>query len=584
MGVIKQLDQSTINKIAAGEVIERPLSVVKELVENSIDALSNNIIVRLREGGKKQISVIDDGLGMDKDDLLMCIKKHATSKISNIEDVFSIKSFGFRGEALATIAEVSKFEMISGLNQTDHSNKIIVENGQIAQVTIDAPRKGTTVNVYNLFYTIPARQKFLKSDGFELKKIVDYVKSIAISNPMISFTLYSDDRQVFEYKGVSEKLIRIKQIYNLDLIESNYQSDNITLKMYFSKPASAIDSSQSIQNFYINSRPIKSDIIQKAVYKAFESKIPKGKKPNVFVFVDIDPDIIDVNVHPQKLEIRVRNESLLYVPVFESISKKLESGLTESAPSIMGNDIVNKLASEYQSVMVDNYVSPEISQNQYIPIQKESFYQRTLSVENNSSNISYSNPSSPSYKIIGQLFDTYFLIETFDQKFMIIDQHVAEERYYYEKFTQEFVQNKSIKSQKLLVPLTLNFTYDQVKIIQEKVELFESLGIYVEIFGTDSILIRQIPLILDKIPSKEELNNIIMDVINDSSSQDERIDHAIATMACKASIKAGQKISENFAKKVIDNLFTTKNPYTCPHGRPVLLELTKLELDKKVGR
>ncbi len=498
--------------------------------------------------------------------------------------MFSIKSFGFRGEALATIAEVSKFEMISGLNQTDHSNKIIVENGQIAQVTIDAPRKGTTVNVYNLFYTIPARQKFLKSEGFELKKIVDYVKSIAISNPMISFTLYSDDRQVFECKGVSEKLIRIKQIYNLDLIESNYQSDNITLKMYFSKPASAIDSSQSIQNFYINSRPIKSDIIQKAVYKAFESKIPKGKKPNVFVFVDIDPDIIDVNVHPQKLEIRVRNESLLYVPVFESISKKLESGLTESAPSIMGNDIVNKLASEYQSVMVDNYVSPEISQNQYIPIQKESFYQRTLSVENNSSNISYSNPSSPSYKIIGQLFDTYFLIETFDQKFMIIDQHVAEERYYYEKFTQEFVQNKSIKSQKLLVPLTLNFTYDQVKIIQEKVELFESLGIYVEIFGTDSILIRQIPLILDKIPSKEELNNIIMDVINDSSSQDERIDHAIATMACKASIKAGQKISENFAKKVIDNLFTTKNPYTCPHGRPVLLELTKLELDKKVGR
>ncbi len=588
MNKIQLLDNATINKIAAGEVIERPYSVVKELVENSIDANAKEIIIKLKEGGKKQISVIDNGEGMSKEDLLLCTKKHATSKIKNIDDIFKIYSYGFRGEALATIAEVSKTEIISATKEDEFCNKIILEDGKIKNILQVTKRQGTEINIYNLFYTVPARQKFLKSEGYELKRIMDWIKSIAISNPEISFKVYAESDLILNLISKQNYDYRIKEIYNLELLKSDYSDPVVSAIVYFSKPNEVKDLTIAKQQYYINNRPIKNDTISKAIYKAFESKIPRGKKPHCFVFLTIDPQIIDINVHPQKLEIRTKNENMFYFPVYNAIRTKLEQGLDTNLnlelQSKLNTKIISSLSEKYdviEKITEERKVRPKKEEN-------KNFYQTQL--QSRASNFAFANvieqPTQlqKKYKIIGQLLDTYILIETNTKSLLIVDQHVAEERYYYEKFYDEYMQNKRINSQSLLVPITFEFSPDEVQLIKENSNELKQFGLDIDIFGKDSILLRQIPLQINNLPSKEDLRQMILDLImenNAGQTFEQKKDHIIATMACKTSIKAETPLTEHKMSQIIEKLFSTKNPYTCPHGRPIIIELTKSEIEKK---
>jgi len=608
------LDESTINKIAAGEVIERPYSVVKELVENSIDANASEIIIKLKDGGKKQISVIDNGEGMSREDLLLCVKKHATSKIKVIEDIFNINSYGFRGEALATVAEVSKTEIITATNDSNVAHKLVIEEGKIKAITEDTKRKGTTINVYNLFYNVPARQKFLKTTGYELKRIVDWIKTIAISNPSILFKVYNENEPILDLRKRENYGERIKEVYGFDLLKSDYSDPVVSCICYFSKPSEVKDLATAKQQFYVNNRPIKNETVSKAIYKAFESKIPRGKKANCFVFLKIDSKVIDINVHPQKLEIRAKNDNIFYFPVYEAIRKKLESGIFDSNNEVTENQIKTKIISllgqkqQESSTLSENAITGDSDSNIDTPYMKtnlQNIIEERKVAPKKEDNTKIFAPSilhpdlqtefqkasneqrTKKYRIIGQLLDTYILIETIGGSLLIIDQHVAEERYYYEKFYEEYIKNKQIKAQSLLVPISFEFDPEDVELIKEKQEALKQFGLDVDIFGKDSILLRQIPLSINTLPSKDDLKQMILDIVNEQTTFgtiEQKLDHVVATMACKTSIKAETPLTEHAMSKILEKLFTTKNPYTCPHGRPIIIELTKSEIEKKIGR
>lgn len=582
------LDDSTITKIAAGEVIERPFSVVKELVENSLDAGANEITVKIKEGGKKQISVIDNGQGMDKEDLLLCTLRHATSKIKKIEDIYNIFSYGFRGEALATIAEVSKLEIISATKNSNFSYRLVLEDGKQKSFVPETKFIGTTINVYNLFYTIPARQKFLKSDSYELKKISDWLKSIALANKYVNFKFYNDTKLVFEYKSCDSQKQRIKDVLGLDVFEAKNKDPIVNAEVYFTNPTDVMaTNSDAKQLFYINNRPVLNKTISFAIHKAFENKIPRGKKPNVFVFLSLPPQIIDVNVHPQKLEVRVKDDNTFFYPVYNALKNILEKGFDNDS-SEKKTKIISLLDKEYSANNINDYVTNATNSNN----QTINQYSKQTNLSFNNQNNSFDTNIHSRYKIIGQYNNTFILVEDEKESLLIIDQHVAEERYNFEKLLNDFDKDNSIKMQQLVVPMNIDFDEGALEIISEHKEIFNAFGFDLDTLK-NQLLIRQIPIVLGRIPDKSELKEMILDICNNIESQSNlEIDNLInnlrvnilTSISCKMSIKADTPLSNFEMKRIVDNLFTTKNPYTCPHGRPIIIELTKNELYSKIGR
>jgi len=585
MSKIHLLDNSTITKIAAGEVIERPSSVVKELVENALDANSDDIVIKLKKGGKKQISVIDNGTGMEKADLLLCAKRHATSKISRIEDLFNIFSYGFRGEALATISEVSKMEIISGTKDLEISYKLVLENGKQKDLLPETKFIGTIVNVYNLFYNIPARQKFLKSDAYELKRIADWIKSIAVANPKISFKLYNDDKQILEYKKANSIKSRIKDVFGLDVFLGESKDPIVDAKVYYTNPTDLKEyNANAKQIYFINNRPILNTTIAFAIRKAFESKIPKGRKPNVFVFLKINPKVIDINVHPQKLEVRVRDSNTFFYPVYTALTKSLEQGVSDSVER--KTKIISLIEKEY----TENNIKELTTKYNPKSNNKLNMSQETLSFNSNKGITD--NSSKTNYKILGQYNNTFILVEDVNESLLIIDQHVAEERYNFEKFMKLFDNNKAINQQQLIVPLDFEFDKDIIEIFNSNKDLFLTFGFDISTLK-DSIVVRSIPTVLGRIPEKNELREMLLEITNnfenkESLKKDNLINNLrvniLKSLACKSSVKADTPLSFFEMKQIVENLFTTKNPYTCPHGRPIIIELTKKEIYHKIGR
>ncbi len=578
------LDDSTIAKIAAGEVIERPASVVKELLENAIDAGATEITIKVKEGGKKQITVVDNGEGMEKEDLLLCVKKHATSKIKKIEDIFSVLSYGFRGEALATIAEVSKIEIISGQEKSDVAYKLVLEDGKQKEFFPEQKYKGTIVNVYNLFYTIPARQKFLKSDAYEFKKITDWIKAIGVANPSIAIKLYNNDKLIFDFAKADFIEKRIKDIFSLNVFAGACKDPIVDAKVYFTSPTDLQESlSETKQLFYINNRLIQNRTISFAIIKAFEFKAPKGKKPNVFVFLNIPPKVIDVNVHPQKLEVRVRDENTFFYPVYNSLKNALESGINvkqeESRTKIISlvEDAIKK---DNLNMIFSDVPNNDVQSKLNVPV--------TFTY----SSIVQSQTKTDNYKIIGQFDNTFILVEDKNKSLLLIDQHVAEERYNFEKFQNEFDKAKIINSQELIVPMSVGASNENLGLVEKHKNLFSQFGFDLSILK-DSILVRKIPTMLGRIPDSKELKEMISEILLNIENEkilgatnivENKVTKILTTLACKASIKADTQLGFSEMKKIVDNLFTTKNPYTCPHGRPIIIELTNKEIYHKIGR
>lgn len=609
---IKILPENLANKIAAGEVVQRPESVVKELLENAIDAKASNIEVIIKQAGKSLIQVCDDGSGMTEDDVKLCIQKHATSKILDYKDLEAIKTLGFRGEALSSIASVSQFEIrtetrdeeIGSLLKIETENQITFEKASVS--------KGTCVAVKNLFYNTPARRKFLKTDGTELKHITDTFNKIALSHPELSFKFYNNDSLVYDYPSSTAEE-RLRQVFAdniLDgLIPVNEETEYISLKGYIGKPA-MLTKSKGDQYLFLNKRFVISKQINHAVFSAYENILEKGDYPFFVLFLTIDPSRIDVNIHPSKLEIKFDDDKDVYHFVMAVIRKSL--GMYDLVPSVnieenenrekLKFDVYNRITqgdfsdrpsliekrdrvavTDKEIDLVFGSLTSDIQRNKKTSAEHSFFdeEEKEIYLENKTVESKVKGVEETSFII--QLHNKY-IISQIKSGIMIIDQHVAHERILYEKILNRLDANMPF-SQHLLFPLTVQFDPGSIEILRELNQLLNQIGFQLKFFSKNTIVIEGVPEDI-KSGSEERILREFIDeyVINQREKKLEQRDNIAKSYSCKAAIKAGDKLSEKEMRLLIDQLFATSMPYVCPHGRPVIIKISLDEFDRRFGR
>lgn len=618
MSRIKILDDTTINKIAAGEIIERPASVVKELVENSIDAGATSITIEIKGYGKDYIRVTDNGTGIENDDLEIAFMRHTTSKINKIEDLEKVISLGFRGEALASISSVSQVKVITKTDNNLIGNQIILHGGKIINKEEVGCPKGTTIIVTNLFYNTPVRAKFLKSESKETLRINDIIYKLALSNPNISFKYIKDNKVIFKTRGNGNEKDVIYNLFGRNFLNSltkiNYENDNFLIKGFISEP-SFTRGNRSHQYFFVNNRYIKSNLLSKTIESAYGTLLPSNRFPVIILYLFIPPYEIDVNIHPTKTEVRFRNEKgicdIMYDVVKNFLKKKdiiPHINITNKSNNCeMQMNFIDKLntknnydkSSSNFSVEKDNKIKYEKTVNNEIKkdfniLNNDRVYENKQITNNplikeNKKNSAENKQeiSIDNIQIIGTLFSTYILAEDkLNAMLYIIDQHAAHERIMFEKLKKQF-KNQIIISQQMLVPEIINLTFNEYKKVELNLEIFNKLGFTIEPFGKYSIVLRSVPVVFNK-PNAKELFLDILDNLENfdyklESNYDLRLEK-IMKLACTSSIKAGDKIDELEISNLIKELFRTENPYTCPHGRPTIIKLTQFELEKKFKR
>lgn len=586
MGKIKLLNTQLTNMIAAGEVVERPMGIVKELVENSIDAHSKNIIVEIKNGGLDLIRVIDDGDGMDKDDLLLAFQRHATSKIFKNEDLFNINTFGFRGEALPSISSVSRVEIISSIN--DVGNKLIIDNGNIISINETASNKGTDISISELFYKTPARLKHLKTSYYENSLINDLIIKFAFSNPQISFSLISDDKVAFKSKGNNNLLEVLFNVFGKDatksaikVSESNYDFniDGYLLQPQYNKPTK-----YSIYIF-INNRIVRPYRLINSVADAYSEYLPKEKYPIVVLNISMDTRLIDVNVHPTKLEVRISKEKELEGLIKETIINSFKKDI--SPYELKPNVKVENLSFENDFVYKNNDEEIiNISKNEeIIDTPKENSYE-TFTVVNDKlfeSDDNYLNPAFPNMNVIGQFHKKFILAEG-EKGLYVIDQHAAEERVHFEEIL-DMLESNDTKYTDLLIPILIHSTNDVVKNVEELNEQIKDMNIKFEIFSDEDLIVRTLPLWMKDVDENKFLNDLIdlfkAERLKDRFSLNRK---SIATMACHSSIRFNKSLTIEESKEVVRKLSKAKQPFNCPHGRPTFVLLEDKYLEKEFLR
>jgi len=610
---IKILPENIANKIAAGEVVNRPESVVKELMENSIDASANQIDVYIKNAGKNLIQVIDDAVGMSEEDAMLCIQRHATSKINSIEDLEEIKTLGFRGEALASIAAVSIFEIRTRREVDELGVAIKIGEGEKLIKEKGAYPVGTSVTVKNLFYNVPARRNFLKSNSTELKHIIETFKRIALSHPQISFRLINDDDIIYDLPK-SDHLERVKSIFGeniVDLIlEAKEITDYISLNGFITKPI-YLKRSKGEQYLFLNNRYVQSKIINHAVFSAYENLMEKGDYPFFVLFVNIDPRKVDVNVHPSKLEVKFDDEKEIYSFVHAVIKKTLASydlvpsvtfdNNTTDKESLRFNSFKSTNRSDFSDRPFSNQTEKDKRKSIFSDDEIEQLFEnlnREIKsaapdsvvehpFENNTQREVYhefdSAENSRDIPFIVLLHNKYILSQI-KSGLMIIDAHVAHERVLYEKALQTFEANIPF-SQHLLFPQILKLDPADYQLVKELEPYLTNLGFTIKFKAKNIIEIIGIPSDL----KSEHETDTLLDILhefrkNQQEKQLEVRDNLAKSFSCKAAIKAGDKLSEKEMRILVDKLFATSMPYVCPHGRPIVIKIPIEELDKRFGR
>jgi DNA mismatch repair protein MutL len=557
MGKIIRLDHDLINKIAAGEVVERPASVVKELIENSIDAGANNIFIEIENAGKHKILVKDNGEGMTREDALLSVERHATSKIKKIDDLFHISTLGFRGEALASIASVSDLTIVTNAGNA-LGIKLVIEDLEIKAQEVASP-KGTTVIVKNLFFNTPARRKYLGSDATELKLVIDIVSKYALAYPHISIRLIHNELEVLNAPAGS-LIDKILAVYGREMAENLIPIEHdgvLGIKGYIGN-THILKKTRDYQSFFINGRFIRSDIIRQALESAYGSMLFLDRKPFAVLNFIINPNKIDANVHPAKLHVKFDNAEF----VKEEITKVLGDILSQ-------NDMFMEKVKEKQFPLLKMF-SKEKAKKPYAP-QKAS---QALLKE---------SPKEYDFKVIGQIHKTYIGIET-DDGLLIVDQHAAAERINLEKI--EGMMKLENKSQMLLSPVILRPQKKDFALINELLPKLESFGFELEPFGGEEFILRKVPVMFRQEMDRNGLNDFF-DELSENIKKSRKgfvDDEIIYTMACKASIKANEELSVKQMYDLIEQLFLTKLPYSCAHGRPTMLKFTGHELEKMFKR
>lgn len=593
---IRTLDNITINKIAAGEVIENAASVVKELVENSIDAGAHNISIEVNGGGFDYIKITDDGDGIEKDEIEIAFKEHATSKLTRIEDLEDISSFGFRGEALPSIASVSDVELITKSKTNDESfgYRYRIEERKTFDLETIASNYGTTILVKNLFKNVPVRKKFLKDSAKENSYIVDLVMKFALSNPEISFNLTIDGRQKFVSKGngdIKSILYTIygKEVYD-NLIDVDGDYGDISIKGVVAKPIISKGTKQD-EIYFVNKRYVKNKIISSAIENAYEAYLMQHRFPVAVLNITISGKSIDVNVHPRKLEVRFSNDDRVYFAVYDSVAKALkESDLVHeeklSYEEIETNESKKKTETydelptlkdllHYKSdsgIKYDNFYKNidkiESAFKKEQKLEEKPFITKTLTED---------------HRYLGQIFNTYILVE-FEDKLYIIDQHAAHEKINFEKLMKRFREG-DIDSQKIFPSIILKLTPVEYAAVEKNIEAFEKIGYEIELFGDRDIKVDAVPSNIFNIGSSELLKDMIASFVDEKNKEEyDTVVEKIASISCKKSIKANHILSEIEVKELLRELFKLDNPYNCPHGRPTIISLSKLEFEKRFGR
>lgn len=592
---IIRLPQDLVLRIAAGEVIERPASVVKELIENSIDANSDKIEVEIINGGKDLIKVSDNGTGIEKKYLPLVIERHTTSKIRKLDDLFQIKTLGFRGEALASIASVSKLTIITKTENQTFGSKLIKDNQEI-KIEDTACNRGTTVIVKDLFYNTPVRKKFLKSTAVESKHIYDIVYYYSICYPEIDFKLSIDGEQKINKPRTktlyetSQYLLPKEIIKNIVSFETSkkYYTENKEIEVRINTLVGKPTISRKDTNyflFFVNDRFVKSDLISKAVTDSYNTTLFLDRKPVIILKLYLPYDQVDVNVHPSKTEIKFIREQEIYKIIFESIREAIINNNMIEQKNIQQKKLFNKknknpfqLNREYH-ILKEQRQDNQNHRNKYAP--QDSSVQNYLKEPEKQYE---TKRIEETFRILGQIHKTYIIAET-KKGLAIIDQHAAQERVNYERLLKE-LKNKNISKQKLIKPIIITPKGVNFELISENIERIKQFGFEIESFGSKEFIIRAIPSIYDYFDEKD-IESLLFEIsqeFNLRDSSDLISQRIIFTMACRKSIKAGYEISIQESYNLLKELFECEKPYTCPHGRPTIIELDQEEISKMFKR
>ena len=570
MSRIHVLDEHLTNMIAAGEVVEKPMGVVKELVENSIDAQATRIIVRVVNSGRDMIEVSDDGIGMDQEDAVRAFSRHATSKILRSEDLWDIHTMGFRGEALPSIASVSKTSLLT--SDGSQSTEIILEYGKIIKAGPAASARGTTVRVENLFLKTPARLKHLKSGNTEFNAIIDLMQKFALGNPQIAFELYADDKLKLQTPGNGSLDETMMHIYGLETAKNSipveFSDYDFSVKGVLVFPSINRSTKQYI-NCFINGRIVRSFLIQKAIIDAYREFMMPDRYPVCVLNIDVDYQLVDVNVHPSKWEIRLSKErqlcSLIQTNVNEVLKKQFKPGEIKLPKQNVRIEEKPLFETTYTEVRHDDVFQEKAEE--YVPAERKE--EPAVVVER--------------FQYLAQLHGNYILACDEDNLY-IVDQHAAMERCMYEDIQQE-IENNDVMTQDLIVPLMIELTPAEIQQIDRLNEVFNAIGIEMEGFSNNSVLIRRVPLWFEDINEEEFIHDLVGEILNEKKMNvlDIRKDR-IASLACHSSIKFNHHLDAMESRKLLSRLGRCVQPFNCPHGRPTMMAISEAQLQKEFKR
>lgn len=643
------LDQNTINKIAAGEVVERPASVVKELLENAIDAKATAVTVEIKEGGTTFIRITDNGCGIAREEVPLAFLRHSTSKIKSVEDLFTVSSLGFRGEALASIASVSQVELITKTSIGLTGTRYQIDGGEEKTLEEIGAPEGTTFIARNLFYNTPARKKFLKTPTTEGAHVAELVEKLALSHPEVSIRFIQNNQNKLHTSGNHNLKDIIYTVFGREiasnLLEISAKKPDISIQGYIGKPVIA-RGNRNYENYFINGRYIKSSVICRAIEEAYKPFMMQHKYPFTMLHFTIEPELLDVNVHPTKMELRFRDGEMVYQMVYQAVASalahkelipeiELEKKKDESHQGLLGRkhepapepfeqrrlmamqqqaatqqaaaiesarvptkeySITPDLTSGFQKRLtpsqppitqpqtvkepddlLDNWLKPQEQvvaqvQPEEKPKQMDLFDGKLLEPKARSK-----------HNLIGQLFDTYWLVE-FNEQLYIIDQHAAHEKVLYEK-TMATLKTREYTSQLVNPPIILTLNRNEEVLLKQHLKYFNEMGFEIEPFGGREYAVRGVPANLFSIARKELLIEMIDGLSEEgSASNPDIIYERVASMSCKAAVKGGNRLSFAEANELIDQLLSLENPYACPHGRPTIISMSKYELEKKFKR
>ncbi len=609
MGTIKQLPVHLINKIAAGECIERPASVVKELVENALDAGASKIDVYIEQGGTKLIRVVDNGKGIAREDLPLAVRQHATSKLTDENDLYAINTMGFRGEALASIAAVAVLKISSMPEGQSEGASIEVRGGEVSPVVPYAASSGTVVEVHNLFFNTPARRKFLKTANTEMNHCQEAIIRLALPREDISFSFYHNNRKLIEVSAGESKRQRIADLFGIEiadtLVQVFTQKENITFTAYVCKPEFARPSNRW-QYFFVNNRAIKDKVISHALKEAYRGLMPHDRQPIGFLFLDIDPSMVDVNVHPTKSEVRFADSGYIHSLVLGAIRQRfLSSDLTAAleitdskGPTNTKADQGKEQTQHHQAVkeaLTDFFKTANHSQQMKIdfrqahkptpaPMRSQSS-EANIGEKPTTQGISEDKDTQPVRKQPKalQIHNSYLVVET-ENGLMIIDQHAQHERILYHQLKKR-IEAGPIAKQKLLIPEVVNLTSRQIAQIEQIRDQLDKAGVETEPFGPHSIAINSLPAMFRNLNAAEFIEDLLARLENVPQVDAETVlEHILQSLACKSAVKAGDQLKPEEIEALLESRDSTDFTNSCPHGRPTALKMTLSELEKQFKR